>query len=107
MYPWLFLLLAITFEVVATSFLKLSHGWTKLAPTLWALLFFPMSTAVYSLALKKIDISMAYAVWSGLGTAAMVFVGAFFFGETLQPIKLLFIALIVAGIIGLRFAGGH
>jgi small multidrug resistance pump len=106
MIYWIFLFIAILFEVVATSFLKLSHGWTKLSPTMWALLFFPMSTAVYSLALKKIDISVAYAVWSGLGTAAMVFVGAYFFGESLTVSKVFFIGLIVCGIIGLRFFSG-
>jgi len=106
MLPWIFLFLAITFEVAATSFLKLSHGWTKLGPSLWAVVFFPMSTIVYALALKKIDISLAYAIWSGVGTAAMVFVGATFFGETISPSKLLFISFIVVGIVGLRFFGG-
>jgi small multidrug resistance pump len=101
---WLFLFIAIVLEVIATSFLKQSNGWTKLLPTIYAVILFPSSTLIYSLALKKIDISIAYAVWSGLGTALMVIIGWYFFKEQISAQKLFFIALILVGITGLRFS---
>jgi len=101
---WIFLICAIALEVTATTFLKLSHGWTRLVPTLFALAFFPSSTLVYAMALKKIDISVAYAMWSGLGTAAMAVVGLLLFKENISPLRGMFIAVIIAGIAGLHLA---
>lgn len=104
MIYWLMLLCAICCEVAATSFLKLSHGWTRLVPSLVAIALFPTSTLVYSLALKKIPISVAYAMWSGVGTVAMAVVGYVVFQETFSPAKLASIGLIIAGITGLQLS---
>ena len=101
---WFFLFLAIGLEVTATAFLKASHGWTRAWPAAAAILFFPSSTIIYSLALKKIPVSTAYAFWSGLGTAAMVFVGWLIFKESITLMKGFFILVILAGILGLRLS---
>ena len=101
---WLFLFLAIGLEVSATAFLKASPGWTRAWPSVVALLLFPSSTLVYALALKKIPISSAYAIWSGMGTAAMILVGWLIFNESITPSKGVFILIILVGILGLRFS---
>ncbi len=101
---WIFLFTAIIFEVTATSFLKFSHGWTKLIPSIMAIIFFPISTMIYSLALKRIDISIAYALWSGIGTTLMAVVGWWVFKENLSLQKMGFMSLIIIGIVGLRFS---
>ena len=101
---WIFLICAIGFEVTATTFLKMSHGWTKLIPTVMALIFFPTSTLVYALALKKIEVSLAYAMWSGLGTAAMAVVGWLIFKEHISLMRGIFIGVIIFGIAGLNLS---
>lgn len=100
---WLLLVFAIICEVIATSFLKYSEGLSlaKIGSLIGIVVFFPLSTFVYAIALKKIDVSIAYAVWSGLGTVSMVLVGSRFFNEQVSLQKGLFMCLIIIGIAGL------
>jgi small multidrug resistance pump len=103
---WFLLFLAICLEVGATSFLKLSNGWSKLAPSAMALILFSTGTFLYAFALKKIPVSIAYAVWSGLGTVGMVLIGWWFFKESMNPTKIFFISLIFIGVVGLHLKDG-
>ncbi|MDL1898499.1 multidrug efflux SMR transporter [Anaerolineae bacterium CFX7] len=105
---WILLLAAIITEVAGTSLLKLSDGMRNLWPTLGSLALYLASLALLGLSLNKLDVSVAYAIWSGLGTALIVLIGIFFLGEAASWQKLLFISLIVIGAIGLNLTGeGH
>jgi small multidrug resistance pump len=103
---WLYLALAILLEVSGTTCMKLSQGFTKLVP--WALLFvfYTLSMGMLTLALKGIDVSVAYAVWSGVGTALIATIGVLWFKEPLTALKLISIGLIIIGVVGLNLGGG-
>lgn len=96
---WLFLAIAIVSEVIATSALKASAGFTRLGPS--AIVAIGYGIAFYMLAqtLKTIPMGVAYAVWSGAGIVLITLVGYFFFKQRLDLPALAGIALIVAGVI--------
>lgn len=99
---WILLILAIVTEVGGTSLLKISDGLRNLAPTAGSLILYVVSLGLLALSLNKIDVSVAYAIWSGLGTALIVLISIFFLGETMSWMKLIFIGLIVVGAVGLN-----
>ncbi|HZQ05041.1 MAG TPA: multidrug efflux SMR transporter [Anaerolineae bacterium] len=99
---WIFLILAIVTEVGGTSLLKFSEGLRNLVPTVGSLILYLVSLGLLALSLNKIDVSVAYAIWSGLGTALIVLISFFWLGETVTFLKLLFIGLIVVGAVGLN-----
>lgn len=99
---WLYLILAIVLEVTGTALLKMVHGLSNLKYIIGMLLAYVISLLFLSLALKKIDIGIAYAVWSGLGITAIEILGVLFFKETMTLPKIFFITLILIGTIGLN-----
>lgn len=99
---WVYLLLAIGLEVSGTTCMKLSRGFEKLMPSVLVFVFYGMSILSLTLAVKHLDISLSYAVWSGVGTAAMVVVGMAVFGETLTVVKAIAFLLIIVGVVGLH-----
>lgn len=101
---WLFLMLAIVFEVAGTSSMKLAQGFTRLVPSVAVFACWGMAIVFLTLALKRIDISVAYAIWAGLGTALIAAIGVLAFGESLSPAKLVFLAFIVVGVVGLKLS---
>ena len=103
---WVFLFIAIVTEVFGTIFLKLSYGLTKVIPVILMILFYGLSFAFLALCIKKIDVSVAYAIWSGVGTALITIFAFMIFKEPLGAFKLFFIALIIAGVVGLNLTGG-
>jgi small multidrug resistance pump len=103
---WLYLVLAIVLEVSGTTSMKLSQGFTKILPSVLMFLFYGLSLSALTLALKKIDVSVAYAVWSGLGTALIASVGVLWFREPLNALKIISLLLIIMGVIGLNLSGG-
>lgn len=103
---WVYLILAILLEVSGTTCLKLSQGFTKLLPSVLLFILYGFSFTSFSLALKKLDVSVAYAVWSGLGTTLIATVGILWFREPLSALKIISIGLIILGVIGLRLSGG-
>ncbi|UCD85724.1 MAG: multidrug efflux SMR transporter [Deltaproteobacteria bacterium] len=103
---WLFLTLAIILEVSGTTCMKLSHGFTKMLPSILMFLLYGLSLGSLTLALKKIDVSMAYAVWSGLGTALIATVGILWFKEPATALKIVSLGVIIIGVIGLHLSGG-
>ncbi|MCP3670801.1 MAG: multidrug efflux SMR transporter [Gammaproteobacteria bacterium] len=105
MNPWLALAGAIVLEVSGTVSMKLSDGFTKLVPSILIFVFYAASFAVLTMALKKIDVSVAYAVWAGVGTALIATVGILYFKEPLSVLKVFSIFLIIAGVIGLNLSG--
>lgn len=104
---WVYLILAITMEVIGTTNMKLSHGFTKLLPSVLMFVFYGFSFAFITLALKKIDVSIAYALWSGVGTALIAAIGFIYFKEPVTAIKIGSIALIVIGVVGLMLVERH
>ncbi|UWE13203.1 DMT family transporter [Actinacidiphila bryophytorum] len=97
--PYLLLALAIGAEVCATSCLKLTEGYTRLWPTLAVAVGYVLSFALLGRALVRIPVSVAYAVWSGVGTAAVAAIGAAAFGESLGVPQWAGIALVIAGVV--------
>jgi small multidrug resistance pump len=103
---WLYLTLAILLEVSGTTCMKLSQGFTKLVPSVLLFVFYTLSMGMLTLALKRIDVSVAYAVWSGVGTALIATIGVLWFKEPLTALKLISIGLIIIGVVGLNLSGG-
>jgi small multidrug resistance pump len=101
------LLVAIGLEVMGTSCLKLSEQFTKLWPTVGVTAGYVGSFAALALALKTFEVGTAYAIWSGVGTAAIAVVGYYVLDESLGPVKLGGIGLIIAGVVVLNLAGSH
>ncbi|MEV0431411.1 multidrug efflux SMR transporter [Micromonospora sp. NPDC049836] len=104
---YLFLLGAITAEVIGTSLLKATDGFTRLWPTLGVTVAYLLSFGLLSLTVKDIPVGVAYAIWSGLGTAAIMAIGAAFLGEPLSVTKVVGAGLVIAGVVVLNLGGAH
>jgi small multidrug resistance pump len=104
---WFYLLLAIVLEVTGTTCMKLSAGFTKMLPSVLMFVFYILSFSALTLALKKVDVSVAYAIWSGMGTALIATIGILWFNEPLTMMKLISLVLIIVGVIGLNLGGAH
>lgn len=102
--PWIFLSVAILFEVAGTTSMKLSRGFAEIWPSIGVFVFYLGAAAAIILALRRLELSIAYAIWSGVGTALTVMIGIAFFREPLTAIKLASIALVVIGVAGLSLA---
>ena len=85
--------------------LKQSHGITRLAPTVGFAVCALISFGLLTLALRKLEVGPAYAVWTGIGAAGTAIVGMALLGESVSAMKLAAIALILAGVIGLNLSG--
>lgn len=104
MTTWIYLVLAILLEVSGTISMKLSCGFSKLWPSFTMFICYGLSFASLTIVLKSLDLSIAYAVWSGLGTAIVALVGIVKFKEPVSTMKIISLAMIIAGVIGLRFS---
>jgi small multidrug resistance pump len=104
---YVFLLAAIAAEVVGTSLLKATDGFTRLWPTVACLAGYVISFLALSQAVKGMSVGVVYALWSALGTAAIVAIGAVFLGEPITLVKVLGIGLIIAGVVTLNLGGVH
>ena len=100
---WFLLALGIFFEIIALVFMKKSEGFTKLVPILFVFLFYSMALGCLILVLKKMDTSVAYAIWASAGILVMAIVGMLWLHEPVTVIKIVSILLIVLGVIGLEF----
>lgn len=99
---FLILLVAVAVEVVGTSALKLTAGFTKPIPIIVVFLAYTVTFGLMSIAMKTIPINIVYAVWSGLGTASIAIVGWVFFREALTGWAMLGIGMIVGGVVVLH-----
>jgi small multidrug resistance pump len=105
---WLFLALAIFFEVAGTTSMKFSEGFTHLFPSLLIFLFYALAFTALTFALREMDLSVAYAIWAGVGTGLITLIGVVWFNEPLTFVKLTCLALIIVGVAGLNLSsGGH
>ena len=103
---WMYLIVAILLEVAGTTSMKLSEGFTKPLYGVLLFVFYISSFAVLTLALKKIDVSLAYAIWAGAGTALIAVIGMFYFNEPISLSKIIGVLLIVGGVVALNLSGG-
>lgn len=94
-----YLAAAILFEVLGTITMKYSEGFTKVVPVILTLVCHGICFVALAVALKSLPVSMVYAVWAGIGTAAMAFVGLMIFNEPLPIQKVLATSLIVLGVV--------
>lgn len=101
---WFYLMLAILFEIGGTSALKMSQGFTHLTPSLVIFPAYAVSFVFLTLAVKFIPISVAYAVWSGVGTALIAAIGMLVFREPVSMSKLVFVGIIIFGVVGLQLS---
>jgi quaternary ammonium compound-resistance protein SugE len=104
---WLLLVAAGILETAMAVALKSSAGFSRPVPGALFLVFGGASFGLLSLALRSLPVGTAYAVWTGIGAAGTALVGIVYLGEPATALRLACIALIVTGVIGLRFAGGH
>lgn len=95
---WIYLTAAILFEIVGTVSMKLSHGFTKAIPSVLMIIFYLLAFTCLNFTLKTIPVSVAYAIWSGVGTAAIAVIGYVVFKETLTIMKVTAIILIIVGV---------
>jgi quaternary ammonium compound-resistance protein SugE len=100
---WLQLLLAGLVEIAMAMALKQSQGWTRLWPGVIGIVAALASVFLLTSSLRHLPVGLAYAIWTGIGAAGVTLLGILLFGESAAPLRLLFIALIVGGIIGLRW----
>ncbi len=100
---WFLLSLGIAFEIVALVFMKKSEGFTKLGPIFFVLLFYSLALCCLILVLRKMDTSIAYAIWASSGIFIMALVGMIWLNEPVTITKIVSMLLIVLGVIGLEF----
>ena len=101
---WLILASGIVMEVSSVTCMKLSGGFSKLLPSVLTFVFMGISLAVFIFALKRFDLSLAYAIWAGLGILFVAVIGILYFKEPVTALKITSIILIVLGVTGLNIS---
>ncbi|HEY3489361.1 MAG TPA: quaternary ammonium compound efflux SMR transporter SugE [Candidatus Deferrimicrobiaceae bacterium] len=101
---WIMLVTAGLFEVGWAIGLKYTEGFTRLWPTAWTLLAMVVSLWLLGVSMKSLPVGTAYTVWVGVGSVGTVILGIVLFGEPANAGRLISVALIIAGIIGLKLA---
>lgn len=104
---WVILFFAIVFEVAGTLTLKFTEGMTRLWPTVLMFAFYLVSLFGLSVAVSKIPVGTAYAVWSGVGTLMVAVLGVFWLKEEVTVLRSVSMLLIVIGVAGLYLTGSH
>ena len=101
---WVILVLAGLFEVGWAIGLKYTDGFSRLWPTVWTALAMIISLWLLGLAMQSLPVGTAYSVWVGVGAVGTVILGIVLLGEPVNTPRLVSVALIVAGVIGLKIA---
>ena len=99
---WVYLFFAGLLEIAWAVGLKYTVGFTKLVPSIFTLVSMAASMALLGLALRHLPLGTAYAIWTGIGTVGTAVAGMILLGEPAGALRLMCIALIVAGIFGLK-----
>jgi quaternary ammonium compound-resistance protein SugE len=102
---WLLVIVAGLLETGFAVCLKLSHGFSRLWPTVAFCVFALGSFGLLTLSLKKLDVGPAYAVWTGIGAAGTAIYGMVFLGDLVSTLKILSISFVIIGVIGLQLSG--
>jgi len=99
---WIYLFLAGLFEIGWAVGLKYSHGFTKLWPSVFTAAAMTVSVVLLGIALRNLPLGTAYAIWTGIGTIGTAVLGIVLFSEPAEAMRLVCIAMIAAGIVGLK-----
>lgn len=102
---WLLVIVAGLLETGFAVSLKLSHGFTRLWPTVAFASFAMGSFGLLTLSLRQLDVGPAYAVWTGIGAAGTAIYGMVFLGDVVSTLKIVSITMVIAGVIGLQLSG--
>lgn len=102
MNPWIYLIIAGICEVIWATMMKYSEGFTKITPSILTIIFIIISMILLEYAIRGIPLGTAYACWTAIGAIGTVIIGMLFFNESSSPIRLLFLFMVIAGIIGLK-----
>jgi len=105
--PYVCLALAVVFEVGWAACMKPSQGFTRLWPTIFLVVLYALSLVALTLAVRRLPLGTAYAVWTGSGAAIIAVVGWLFLKEAMPPLKLVSLLLVVAGVAGLHLFEPH
>ncbi|MFE9456076.1 DMT family transporter [Streptomyces californicus] len=106
-YAYGLLAAAIAAEVAGTTAMKYSEGFTRLWPSIGTVVGYLIAFTLLAQTLKTLSVGTAYAIWAGVGTAAVALIGILFLGESSSLVKIAGIALIVAGVVVLNLGGSH
>ncbi|MBO3277217.1 quaternary ammonium compound efflux SMR transporter SugE [Pseudomonas schmalbachii] len=101
---WIILFFAGLLEVAWAVGLKYTEGFSRPIPTLLTILAMVASLGLLGLAMKQLPLGTAYAIWTGVGAVGTVLVGILLFGESMAPVRLLSVALILCGLVGLKLS---
>jgi small multidrug resistance pump len=104
--PWLYLIVAITGEVIGTTALKASDGFTRLGPASLVVIGYSIAFYLLALVLRTVPLGVTYAIWSGVGVAAVTLIGWLVYGQRLDWPAIVGIGLIVAGVLVLNLWSG-
>lgn len=102
---WVLLSIAIFAEIVGTLSLKASDGLTKLWPSLGVLVGYATAFTLMAMSLKKLDVGITYAIWSGVGIIGAAIGGVIFFDQQLSKVTILGMAIIIAGVVVMNLGG--
>ena len=101
---WVLLVIAILLEVCGTTCMKLSHGFARPLTSVAMFVFYAACFTVFTFAVKKIEVSTAYAIWCGLGIALIALIGFVFFKESVSALKIAGLILVIAGVAALKIS---
>lgn len=103
--PWFLLLIAILAEIAGTLFLKASDGFTKLLPSIGVVVGYAIAFALMAISIKKIDVGITYAIWSGVGIVGAAVGGVIFFDQHLTRMSIIGMAIIIVGVVVMNLGG--
>jgi len=104
---WLILAATIVFEVIGSTMMKLADGFTHFWPSVAVFVCYGLALTGLTYVLKYIDLSIAYAIWSGAGTALIAVIGILYFKEPLTAVRVICLGLVIAGVVGLQLTAGE
>jgi len=104
---WTYLFIAGMLEMAWAIGLKYTEGWTRLGPSILTVIGMIASFYFLSLALRELPVGTAYAVWTGIGAVGTAILGIVIFGESRDLLKMFCLAMIIGGVVGLRFVSSE
>lgn len=106
MTAWLILALTILLEVAGSTMMKLANGFSAFWPSVGVFVCYSGALVGLTLVLRTIDLSIAYAIWAGTGTALIAAIGIIWFREPASALKLVSLVLVIIGVVGLQLSSG-
>ncbi|WP_129839049.1 multidrug efflux SMR transporter [Streptomyces sp. RFCAC02] len=98
---------AILSEILGTTLMKVSDGFSRLWPSLGTVVCYVLAFVLLARTLKTLDVGVAYAIWSGAGTAVVAAIGMLFLDEPASAVRMLGVGLVIAGVVVLNLGGAH